>query len=106
MRPSLIYEAPRDGISLHCVTSNRIFLLSSDIRIAISVFPIVVNAAAGNATIELEQRDVLLWPRRVIMLKAGLPRAKPCFLSSLQIAITVAVVGSITAEFVSEFALG
>jgi NitT/TauT family transport system permease protein len=76
----------------------------------ISVFPIVVNVATGIATIEPEQRDVLraLGARqRDIMLKVGLPRAMPYFFASLKIAITVAFVGSITAETVaSESGIG
>ncbi|MEH2472515.1 NitT/TauT family transport system permease protein [Nitrobacteraceae bacterium AZCC 2161] len=76
----------------------------------ISVFPIVVNVATGIATIEPEQRDVLraLGARtRDIVLKVGLPRAMPYFFASLKIAITVAFVGSITAETVaSESGIG
>ena len=76
----------------------------------ISVFPIVVNVATGIATIEPEQRDVLRAlgaRRRDIMLKVGLPRAMPYFFASLKIAITVAFVGSITAETVaSESGIG
>lgn len=71
---------------------------------AISFFPIVVNVATGIATIEPEQRDVLraLGARPIdIVRKVGLPRAMPYFFASLKIAITVAFVGSITAETVS-----
>ncbi|WP_338616814.1 ABC transporter permease [Pigmentiphaga sp. CHJ604] len=71
---------------------------------AISFFPIVVNVATGIATIEPEQRDVLraLGARPLdIVRKVGLPRAMPYFFASLKIAITVAFVGSITAETVS-----
>jgi NitT/TauT family transport system permease protein len=70
----------------------------------ISFFPIVVNVATGIATVEPEQRDVLraLGARPLdIVLKVGLPRAMPYFFASLKIAITVAFVGSITAETVS-----
>lgn len=76
----------------------------------ISVFPIVVNVATGIATIEPELRDVLraLGARPTdIVLKVGLPRAMPYFFASLKIAITVAFVGSITAETVaSESGIG
>jgi NitT/TauT family transport system permease protein len=76
----------------------------------ISVFPIVVNVATGIATIEPEQRDVLraLGARTTdIVKKVGLPRAMPYFFASLKIAITVAFVGSITAETVaSESGIG
>jgi NitT/TauT family transport system permease protein len=76
----------------------------------ISVFPIVVNVATGIATIEPEQRDVLraLGARTTdIVMKVGLPRAMPYFFASLKIAITVAFVGSITAETVaSESGIG
>ncbi|GAA4339388.1 ABC transporter permease [Pigmentiphaga soli] len=71
---------------------------------AISFFPIVVNVATGIATIEPEQRDVLraLGARTIeIVRKVGVPRAMPYFFASLKIAITVAFVGSITAETVS-----
>ena len=71
---------------------------------AISFFPIVVNVATGIATVEPELRDVLraLGARPVdIVIKVGLPRAMPYFFASLKIAITVAFVGSITAETVA-----
>ena len=71
---------------------------------AISFFPIVVNVATGIATVEPELRDVLraLGARPLdIVVKVGLPRAMPYFFASLKIAITVAFVGSITAETVA-----
>jgi NitT/TauT family transport system permease protein len=71
---------------------------------AISFFPIVVNVATGIATVEPELRDVLraLGARPLdIVIKVGLPRAMPYFFASLKIAITVAFVGSITAETVA-----
>ena len=71
---------------------------------AISFFPIVVNVATGIATVEPELRDVLraLGARPTdVVLKVGLPRAMPYFFASLKIAITVAFVGSITAETVA-----
>jgi NitT/TauT family transport system permease protein len=70
----------------------------------ISFFPILVNVATGIATVEPELRDVLLAlgaKRRQVITKVGLPRAMPYFFASLKVAVSVAFVGSITAETVA-----
>ena len=70
----------------------------------IAFFPIVVNVATGLATIEPEMEDVLraLGAKKMdIMLKVGIPRSMPYFFGSLKIAITLAVVGSVSAETVA-----
>jgi NitT/TauT family transport system permease protein len=70
----------------------------------ISFFPILVNVAAGIATVEPELKDVLRalgakqWQ---IVRKVGLPRSMPYFFASLKVAITFAFVGSIVAETVA-----
>jgi NitT/TauT family transport system permease protein len=70
----------------------------------ISFFPILVNVAAGIATVEPELKDVLRalgakqWQ---ILQKVGLPRSMPYFFASLKVAITFAFVGSIVAETVA-----
>jgi NitT/TauT family transport system permease protein len=70
----------------------------------ISFFPILVNVAAGIATVEPELKDVLralgAKPWQVI-LKVGLPRSMPYFFASLKVSITFAFVGSIVAETVA-----
>jgi NitT/TauT family transport system permease protein len=70
----------------------------------LSFFPILVNVATGIATMEPELQDVLraLGANRwQIIAKIGLPRSMPYFFASLKIAITLAFVGSITAETVA-----
>lgn len=70
----------------------------------ISFFPILVNVAAGIATVEPELKDVLraLGAKRwQIVQKVGLPRSMPYFFASLKVAITFAFVGSIVAETVA-----
>jgi len=70
----------------------------------ISFFPILVNVAAGIATVEPELKDVLraLGARRwQVIQKVGLPRSMPYFFASLKVAITFAFVGSIVAETVA-----
>jgi NitT/TauT family transport system permease protein len=70
----------------------------------ISFFPILVNVAAGIATVEPELKDVLraLGARHwQIIQKVGLPRSMPYFFASLKVAITLAFVGSIVAETVA-----
>jgi NitT/TauT family transport system permease protein len=70
----------------------------------ISFFPILVNVATGLATVEPELRDVLraLGASKIqIITKVGLPRAMPYFFASLKVAITLAFVGSITAETIA-----
>jgi len=70
----------------------------------ISFFPILVNVAAGIATVEPELKDVLRAlgaPQWQIIQKVGLPRSMPYFFASLKIAITFAFVGSIVAETVA-----
>jgi NitT/TauT family transport system permease protein len=70
----------------------------------ISFFPILVNVAAGIATVEPELKDVLRalgakqWQ---VIQKVGLPRSMPYFFASLKVAITFAFVGSIVAETVA-----
>jgi NitT/TauT family transport system permease protein len=70
----------------------------------ISFFPVLVNVAAGIATVEPELKDVLRalgakhWQ---IIQKVGLPRSMPYFFASLKVAITFAFVGSIVAETVA-----
>jgi NitT/TauT family transport system permease protein len=68
----------------------------------ISFFPIVVNVATGLATIEPEMEDVMRalgaskWD---ILVKIGIPRSLPYFFGSLKVAITLAYVGSVIAEY-------
>ncbi|MGL4638005.1 MAG: ABC transporter permease [Beijerinckiaceae bacterium] len=69
----------------------------------ISFFPIVVNVAAGIATVEPELTDVMRAlgaKKRDIILNVGLPRSMPYFFASLKVGITTAFVGSIVSEFV------
>ncbi|MEO1103215.1 MAG: ABC transporter permease [Pseudomonadota bacterium] len=70
----------------------------------LSFFPIVVNVAAGLATVEPEMEDVLRSlgaSRRDIFWKVGLPRSMPYFFASLKIAITLALVGSVISETIA-----
>ncbi len=70
----------------------------------ISFFPILVNVAAGIATVEPELNDVLraLGAKRwKIIQKVGLPRSMPYFFASLKVAITFAFVGTIVSETVA-----
>jgi NitT/TauT family transport system permease protein len=70
----------------------------------LAFFPVVVNVAAGLATVEPEMEDVLrsLGASRVkIFQKVGLPRSMPYFFASLKIAITLALVGSVISETIA-----
>lgn len=70
----------------------------------LSFFPIVVNVAAGLATVEPELEDVLRSlgaSRRDVLLKVGLPRSAPYFFASLKVAITLALVGSVISETIA-----
>ncbi|WMS44953.1 ABC transporter permease [Acuticoccus sp. MNP-M23] len=70
----------------------------------LSFFPIVVNVAAGLATVEPELEDVLRSlgaSRRDMFFKVGLPRSMPYFFASLKIAITLALVGSVISETIA-----
>jgi NitT/TauT family transport system permease protein len=76
----------------------------------ISFFPILVNVATGLATIEPETEDVL---RALgastfdIICKVGIPRSLPYFFASLKVAITLAYVGSVVAEYnASNYGIG
>jgi NitT/TauT family transport system permease protein len=76
----------------------------------ISFFPILVNVATGLATIEPEVEDVL---RALgastfdIVRKVGIPRSLPYFFASLKVAITLAYVGSVIAEYnASNYGIG
>jgi NitT/TauT family transport system permease protein len=70
----------------------------------LSFFPVVVNVAAGFATIEPELLDVLRVlgaTRRDMIFKIGIPRSLPYFFASLKIAITLSFVGAVIAEIVA-----
>ncbi len=70
----------------------------------ISFFSVVVNVAAGLATLEPELEDVLrsLGANRWnIIIKVGLPRSLPYFFASLKVSIALAFVGSVIAETVA-----
>ncbi len=70
----------------------------------LSFFPIVVNVAAGLATIEPELMDVLrsLGAHRYqILMKIGLPRTMPYFFAALKISIGLAFIGTVTAETIA-----
>ena len=70
----------------------------------LSFFPIVVNVAAGLATVEPEMEDVLRSlgaSKRDMFFKVGLPRSMPYFFASLKIAITLALVGSVISETIA-----
>jgi NitT/TauT family transport system permease protein len=70
----------------------------------IAFFPILVNVAAGIATMEPELTDVLRAlgaSRWQVIRKVGLPRSMPYFFASLKVAITFAFVGTIVAETVA-----
>ncbi|MEM0907556.1 MAG: ABC transporter permease [Pseudomonadota bacterium] len=70
----------------------------------LAFFPIVVNVAAGLATVEPEMEDVLRSlgaSQRDIFWKVGLPRSMPYFFASLKIAITLAFVGSVISETIA-----
>ena len=67
----------------------------------ISFFPITVNIATGLATLEPELEDVLrvLGAKRWdVLVKVGLPRSMPYFFGSLNVAITLAFVGTTVSE--------
>lgn len=68
---------------------------------SIAFFPIMVNVAAGLATMEPELRDVLrsLGARKSqILWKVGVPRSMPYFFASLKVAIGMAFIGSVLSE--------
>ncbi|MBJ3776974.1 ABC transporter permease [Acuticoccus sp. 2012] len=70
----------------------------------LAFFPIVVNVAAGLATVEPELEDVLRSlgaSKRKILMKVGLPRSMPYFFASLKVAITLALVGSVISETIA-----
>lgn len=70
----------------------------------LSFFPIVVNVAAGLATVEPELEDVLRSlgaSRKDVLIKVGLPRSAPYFFASLKVAITLALVGSVISETIA-----
>jgi NitT/TauT family transport system permease protein len=76
----------------------------------ISFFPIVVNVATGLATIEPEVEDVMraLGASKLdIIQKVGIPRSMPYFFGSLKVAVTLAYVGCVIAEYnASNYGIG
>jgi NitT/TauT family transport system permease protein len=70
----------------------------------ISMFPIVVNVAAGLAATEPELEDVLRTLKATkldILWNVGLPRTAPYFFASLKVAATLSFVGTVISETVA-----
>lgn len=70
----------------------------------ISFFPIVVNVAAGLASVEPEMKDVLRVlgaSRYEVLTKVGIPRSLPYLFASLKVAITLAFIGSVVSETIA-----
>ena len=70
----------------------------------LAFFPIVVNVAAGLATVEPELEDVLRSlgaSKKDILFKVGLPSSAPYFFAALKVAITLALVGSVISETIA-----
>jgi NitT/TauT family transport system permease protein len=79
--------------------------LQSNMIVAATVafFPIVINTATGLESVDaelLELTDSLDAPPLKVFLKVRLPWALPYIASSLKVAITLAVIGAIVAEFI------
>ena len=71
---------------------------------SMGVFPVVVNVAAGLATIEPELKEfmtVLKAKQLDILWNIGLPRSLPYLFASLKVAITLAFVGAVISETVA-----
>jgi NitT/TauT family transport system permease protein len=72
--------------------------------LSICFFPIAVNVATGLATTEPELEDVLKAlgaSKADVLWNVGLPRTMPYLFASLKVAITVAFIGTITAETIA-----
>lgn len=69
----------------------------------ICLFPVLINASLGLTSIDPRLME-LLWSlnasRRQILFRVRIPHAVPYFFSGLQVAITLAVVGAVVAEWV------
>jgi NitT/TauT family transport system permease protein len=79
--------------------------LQSNIVVAATVafFPIVVSTAVGLESVDAELLELtrsLDAGRIKVFLKVRLPWAMPYFFSSLKVAVTLAVIGAIVAEFI------
>lgn len=70
----------------------------------ISFFPIVMNTVTGLKSVEPELLDLvrmLRGSRTQEFVKIAFPNAMPLIFSGLKVAITLAVIGAIVAEFIS-----
>lgn len=70
----------------------------------LAFFPIVVNVAAGLATVEPEMQDVLRSlgaSRWEVFQKVGFPHSLPYLFASLKVAISQAFIGSVISETVA-----
>jgi NitT/TauT family transport system permease protein len=79
------------------LTSNMI------VAATVAFFPIVINTAAGLEAVDAELLELtksLNAGKIKVLLKLQLPWALPYFFSGMKIAITLAVVGAIVAEFI------
>jgi NitT/TauT family transport system permease protein len=72
------------------------------IAFTIAFFPIVINGVSGLTNVDPEMLDllrVLKASRWQVLVKIRIKNALPYFFDSLKIAITLAVIGAIVAEF-------
>ncbi len=79
--------------------------ISSKVLVALLVafFPIVIDTATGLKAVEAEMLELTRILRATpmqVFLQVRLPHAMPYFFSGLKVAVTLAVVGAVTGEFV------
>jgi NitT/TauT family transport system permease protein len=72
--------------------------------VSVSFFPIVMSTVAGLSSVEKDLLDMVRMLRGGIVqqfVKIAFPQAMPFIFSGLKVAVTLAVIGEIVAEFVS-----
>ena len=71
--------------------------------VLVAFFPVVVNAVAGFRTVDPDMRNlgrILGFGRAAFFFRISLPQALPSIFAGLKVAMTLALIGAVVAEFV------
>ena len=78
--------------------------------VLVAFFPVVINAIAGFRSVDEDLRNlgrILGFNRIAFFWRIGLPHALPAIFAGLKVAMTLALIGAVVAEFVgSDSGLG
>ena len=99
----MLQSVPKVALRHFCSSGSGTAVLNMIVAATVAFFPIVINTATGLESVEgelLEMTRALDAKKPKVFWSVRLPWALPYIFSSLKIAITLAVVGAVVAEFI------